>query len=136
MLDNLKAVGMWKHFIQHPKKSTKDFVLMECNHCDKKIPQRKSSTSGVRSHLLYNHPDQYKEVAALELAKKKKADVDAVELMEAIKDQNEYEKGRDELIHTTDTPLKPRTTKLRKLEYPTPSNAKATHSFLKLKYST
>ena len=84
---------------------------MECTHCDKKVPQRKSSTSGVRSHLLYNHADQYKEVITQELAKKKKSDVDAVELMKAIKEQDEYEKGRDELTHTTDTPLKPRTTK-------------------------
>ena len=59
------------------------------------------------------------------MAKKKKADVDAVELEEAIKEQDEYEKGRNELIHTTDTILKPRTTKRRKLEYPTPSKCEA-----------
>ena len=76
--DNNKAVDMWKHFTRHPKKPTRNFVLVECTDCDKKIPQRKSSLSGVRSHLPYNHPDQYKEVVTQELVKKKKADVDAV----------------------------------------------------------
>ena len=71
-----------------------------------------------------------------ELVKKKKADVDAVELVKAIEKHNEYEKGRDELVHTTNTLLKPRIRKRRKLEYPTPTNVKPTHSFLKLKYST
>ena len=28
--DKLKAVNMWKYFIQHPKKPTEDFVLVEC----------------------------------------------------------------------------------------------------------
>ena len=112
------------------------FVLVECIHCDKKVSLRKSSISGVRSHLLYNHPDHYKKVFTQKLPKKSKADVDAVELVEVIKEQDKYEKGRDKLIHTTDTPLKPRTPNQRKMQYPTPSNVKPIQSFLKLKYST
>ena len=81
---------------------------MECIHCAKKILQRKSSKSGVRSHLFYNNPDQSKKVVTQKLVKKKKANFDADELVEAIKEQGEYKKGRDELIHTTDCPLKPR----------------------------
>ena len=71
MSDKLKVVDIWKHFIQHPKTPTEDFILVGCIHCDKKIPQRKYSTSRVRSHLFYNHPDQYKKVVTQELAKKK-----------------------------------------------------------------
>ncbi len=67
----------------------------KCNKCGTILKMKNSSTGGLRKHLQSLHPLIAARVLAAETASKQQEDSEAIELQDAVVEDEEYENKRD-----------------------------------------